>query len=313
MRTLAFLFLTAALGSRAEPIKLHPLNPHYYSFNGKPTILITSAEHYGAVVNKDFDYIAYFDALRAYGLNYTRIYPGFLFEPMGKFMKGNTLGVKPTSLILPWARSQKTGYALGGNLFDLDKWDPEFFRRLKDFVAKAGERGIVVEICFYNAQYGDTWPMSPLYYENNIQSEGRCDYEDPQTLKHADLVRREDEYVHKITEEVNKFDNVILEICDEPYLTGTPIELAGPWIAHNIEVIKKTENTLPKKHLIAQQIEGPIGGPCDFTAHPDISVIVAQYAWEGGHEQMGGLKALDYEYDKNKPIDFNETDYYPAW
>jgi len=56
-----------------------------------------------------------------------------------------------------------------------------------------------------------------------------------------------------------------------------------------------------------------MGGPCDFTAHPDVSVIVTQYAWEGSHEQMGGLMALDYEYDKNKPIDFNETDYYPTW
>ena len=70
---------------------------------------------------------------------------------------------------------------------------------------------------------------------------------------------------------------------------------------------------MPHKHLIAQQIEGPMGGPCDFTAHPDVAVIVTQYAWEGSHEQMGGLMALDYEYDKNKPIDFNETDYYPGW
>ena len=302
-----------AIGLSAQPIKLHPENPHHYLFRGQPTILITSAEHYGGVVNKDFDYVTYFDALKAYGLNYTRIYPGYLFEPMGKFMKGNTLGAKPISLILPWARSDKPGYSLGGNLFDLDKWNPEFFGRLKDFIAKAAERGVVVEICFYNAQYGDTWPMSPLYYENNIQGEGRCDYEDAQTLKHADLIRREDDYVRKITQEVNQFDNVILEICDEPYLTGTSIELAGPWVGHNVEVIKKTESTLPQKHLIAQQMEGPIGGPVDFTSNPDVSVIVTQYAWEGSHEQMGGLMALDYEYDKNKPIDFNETDYYPTW
>jgi len=56
-----------------------------------------------------------------------------------------------------------------------------------------------------------------------------------------------------------------------------------------------------------------MGGPCDFTAHPGVSVITTQYAWEGSHEQMGGLMALDYEYDKNKPIDFNETDYFPTW
>ena len=302
-----------AMTLRGQPIRLNPVNPHYYLFHGQPTILITSAEHYGGVVNGDFDYVAYFDALKAYGMNYTRIYPGFLFEPMGKFIKGNTLGARPSSLVLPWARSDKPGYPLGGNLFDLDHWNPAFFTRLKDFVAKAGERGIVVEICFYNAQYSDTWPMSPLYAENNVQGGDRYDYEDAQTLKHPDLVRREDDYVRKITQEVNEYDNVILEICDEPYLTGTPIELAGPWIAHNVQNIAQTESSLPKKHLIAQQLEGPMGGPCDFSADPDVSVIVTQYAWEGSHEQMGGLMALDYEYGKNKPIDFNETDYYPVW
>ncbi|MCJ7504532.1 MAG: hypothetical protein MUP80_15950, partial [Acidobacteriia bacterium] len=97
------------------PIGLHPENPHYFIFQGKPTVLITSAEHYGAVVNKDFDYLAYFDELKSYGLNYTRIYPGFLFEPQGKFGNGNTLGPKPGSLVLPWARSKEPGYLFCGN------------------------------------------------------------------------------------------------------------------------------------------------------------------------------------------------------
>src|SRR5690349_3414498 len=114
-RALLVLWALGAAGSYGEPIKLNPVNPHYYLFDGKPTILITSAEHYGGVVNGEFDYIAYFDALKAYGMNYTRIYPGFLFEPMGKFMKGNTLGSKPSKLVLPWARSDKPGYPLGGN------------------------------------------------------------------------------------------------------------------------------------------------------------------------------------------------------
>ena len=61
---LMVFFVAAPLWS--EPIKHHPANPHYYLFNGQPTILITSAEHYGGVINKDFDYVKYFDALKAY-------------------------------------------------------------------------------------------------------------------------------------------------------------------------------------------------------------------------------------------------------
>jgi hypothetical protein len=296
----------------AAPIKVHPSNPHYYLFNGEPTILITSAEHYGGVVNKDFDYVTYFEALKSYRLNYTRIYPGALFEPMGKFVRGNTLGVKPASLVVPWARSDVPGYLVCGNKFDLDKWDTEYFERLKDFVVQAGKRGIVVEICFFNSQYSDTWPLSPLYYENNLQGVGKCDYLDAQTMKHADLVKRMDDYVSKITQEVNGFDNVILEICDEPSLFTSHAE-AGPWVSHFVGVITKAESTLPKKHLIAQQVEGPVDGPIDLSARPDVSIIVTQYLYEAGGEQMGGLKALDLKYGLNKPIEENETDYYPIW
>src|SRR5262245_11031978 len=39
------------IASAAEPLALHPDNPHYFLFRGKPTILITSGEHYGAVLN----------------------------------------------------------------------------------------------------------------------------------------------------------------------------------------------------------------------------------------------------------------------
>lgn len=311
MLNIGFVFLTPL--AIADPIQLHPANPHYFFFNGKPTILITSAEHYGAMINRAFDYTAYFDALKKYGLNYTRIYPGALLEKDGKWIVDNTLGPKPENLIVPWARSATPGYAQGGNLFDLDQWDVDYFHRLKDFLTQADARGIVVEICFFNAQYDDTWPISPLYFKNNIQGVGQCDFKDAQTLKNGDLVGREDDYVRKIVQEANPFDNVILEVCDEPFLTGTPIELAGPWIDHMVKLIKKTESDLPKKHLIAQQVEGPLGGPCDFSDHPDVPLIVTQYVWESSEQQLGGMQALDCKYACNKAIELNETFYYPVW
>ena len=103
------------------------------------------------MINLDFDYVAYLDALKAYGLNYTRIWPGALLEMVGEFCKDNTMGPRPDRTIVPWARSNEPGYVYGGNKFDLDKWNPEFFARLKDFIVKAAERGIVVEICFFNS------------------------------------------------------------------------------------------------------------------------------------------------------------------
>ncbi|MGH2950234.1 MAG: hypothetical protein ACRDPC_28880, partial [Solirubrobacteraceae bacterium] len=40
-------------------VRLHPDNPHYFEFRGRPTVLVSSAEHYGAVLNPDFDYERY--------------------------------------------------------------------------------------------------------------------------------------------------------------------------------------------------------------------------------------------------------------
>jgi hypothetical protein len=224
------------------------------------------------------------------------------------------MGAKPARTIVPWARSNQPGYVYGGNKYDLDKWNPAFFARLKDFIVKAEERGIVVEVCFFNSQYSHRWPLSPLYYENNIQGVGKCDFKGAQTMEYPDLVQRESEYVSKITRELNTYDNVILEICDEPSNFTSHAE-AGPWVGHLLEVVHNAESNLPKKHLVAQMVEGPIGGPIDFSGSPLLSVIVGQYVWGGEaySEQMGGMKGLDCEYGYNKPIEMNETQYYPFW
>ncbi len=300
-----------AYSACADPVTVDKTNPHYYSFKGKPILLITSAEHYGGVINKAFDYVAYFDSMKANGLNYTRIYPGVMFEPMGKFMTGNTLAPKMNDLIVPWSRSSQTGYLFGGNRFDLDKWDPEYFSRFNDFLTQAEKRDIVVEICLFNSQYSDTWPLSPLFSENNIQSLGEYDWRDAQTVKHEDLLRRSDDYVRKIVTVANPHDNVILEVCDECADIGTGVPLAGAFVSHTAAVVQKTERGLPRKHLVAQEVEGNFGDAMDFSADPRLPIIVGQYIWGPKAGEMGGLKGLDFKYALNKPIEMNETDYYP--
>ena len=49
--------------SAADPIRLHPKNPHYFEFRGKAIALITSGEHYGAVINGAFDFRRYLETL----------------------------------------------------------------------------------------------------------------------------------------------------------------------------------------------------------------------------------------------------------
>src|SRR6266403_1233357 len=113
-RVWSALFLTpAGLASAgtSQPLTLHPDNPHYFLFRGKPALLITSGEHYGAVLNLDFDYRKYLKTLAADGLNLTRTFPGAYVEPVGAFkIERNTLAPKAGRLICPWVRSDQPGY-----------------------------------------------------------------------------------------------------------------------------------------------------------------------------------------------------------
>ena len=68
---------------------------------------------------------------------------------------------------------------------------------------------------------------------------------------------------------------------------------------------------MPKRHLIGQEVQGPAGGPIDLAGNPGISMVITQYLYDTGDQEMGGLKGLDYEYQHNKPIEENETDYFP--
>jgi hypothetical protein len=55
-RTLVVLLISIAPVLSSEPLRLHPDNPHYFLFRNQPTVIVTSGEHYGSVLNLDFNY-----------------------------------------------------------------------------------------------------------------------------------------------------------------------------------------------------------------------------------------------------------------
>jgi hypothetical protein len=70
-----------------------------------------------AVVNKDFDYVAYLDALKAYGLNYTRIYAGAMFEVTpGNYVENLGLGLPGGTYKADWV-DPASGSVLGSETF----------------------------------------------------------------------------------------------------------------------------------------------------------------------------------------------------
>jgi len=272
----ALLCIIAAGQSRQSvPISLHPENPHYFLWRGKPTILITSGEHYGAVLNLDFDYVAYLDALAKDKLNSTRVFSGAYAESIGNFnITNNTLAPAPNRLICPWARSGEPGYAGGGNKFDLTKWDERYFNRLRDFIANAAERGIVVEVNLFCPFYEDSmWNLSPMNARNNVNSAGDIERTNVYTVdKHGGLLPYQEAMTRKIVAELKDYDNVYYEICNEPYFGGVTMD----WQHRIAEVITETQKDFPHKFLISQNIAN--GSQKVADSHPAISIFNFHYA-----------------------------------
>ncbi len=296
--TIALLILVTPLILQAQkkPVALHPENPHYFSYNGKPTILITSGEHYGAVINLDFNYVAYLDELADKELNLTRTFTGAYVEPAGAFkIEQNTLAPAPQKFICPWQRSTAPGYANGGNKFDLSKWDEEYFKRLRDFVASAEKRKIVVELALFCPFYEEMqWNLSPLNVQNNINGIGTVQRTQVYTLdQHGGLLAIQEAMTRKIVQELKSFSNIIYEICNEPYFGGVTLE----WQHHIASVIEDEERKLKVKHLISQNIAN--GAEKIADPYPGVSVFNFHYAMPP--------KAVAMNYHLNKVIGDNET------
>lgn len=143
-----------AVESLAAPLSLHPDNARCFQIRGKPAVLVTSGERYGAVLNLDFDYTACLDELARHKFNLTRIFSGTYCEVAGSFnITGNTLGLAAGRFLCPWARSSSPGAADGGNEFDLTRCD-RYFTRRKDFIRQADRRGVAVELVLFCTMHG---------------------------------------------------------------------------------------------------------------------------------------------------------------
>ncbi len=255
------------------PISLHPENGCYFLWRGKPTILVTSGEHYGTLLNLDFDYERYFATLAADGLNHTRTFSGVYRESPKSFgITDNPLAPRPDRFACPWPRSDQPGGADGGNKFDLSRFDEAYFRRLHQFMAAASRHGIVVEMNLFCPLYeDDLWEISPMNIRNNINGIGDCPRTEVYALKHPQLTAVQEALTRKIVAELNRYDNLYYEVCNEPYFGG----VTDAWQHRIVDVIVETEKGLPHRHLISLNIAN--GKKKVENPHPAVSIFNFHY------------------------------------
>jgi hypothetical protein len=303
------------------PVSVDPGNPHYLRFRGRTVALVTSGEHYGAVLNPAIDFRRYLQTLADEGMNETRLFGGSYVEvPGASFgIQRNDLAPAAGTFLAPWARSTTPGYAGGGNKFDLAQWDPKYFARLHDFLSEASRSGIVVEISLFSSQYGEAqWALSPLNPQNNVNRLVLADWKRVNTLQNGGILRYQEAYVRKIVREVNAFDNVIFEIQNEPWSDRPePAGVINPylfppgrdqfpntsevadaqsmaWQAKVAEWITSEEAQLANRHLIAECYTN-FRLPVRMLV-PGVSIVNFHYAWPEAASWNKGLdKVIAYD------------------
>jgi hypothetical protein len=239
-----------------EGLKLNPDNPRYLLFRGKPVVLVSASEHYGSVINRAFDYERYLDDAARHKMTVTRT---FLLYRELQSVRNPSSPCKPESpdYLSPYVR-KGLGKALDGEpIFDLDEWNPEYFKRLHSFLESASRHGILVELTvFSNAYSPETWSLNPLRAENNLQHIGAVNWQEYLTLKDKELVKRQSAFARKIIEETSGYDNVYYEICNEPgggtpgHATSADVDL---WQEEMGRVMREEMTKLKRPHLLAGQ------------------------------------------------------------
>lgn len=319
-----FIFFIYVINVAGQPISLHPKNPHYLQYKENPVVLVTSAEHYGAVLNADFDFKKYLQTMHDEGMNYTRIFTGSYVEIPGSFnIENNTLAPAVGSFITPWVRVNEVGLNKGEKKLDLNQWNPEYFSRLKEFISMANELDIIVEVTLFCSTYQDnSWERHPFNPGNNINGIPiNLQRQKSNTLTNSILTGYQQKLVKKIVTEINGFDNVFYEIQNEPWsddpqkvmrtlrtLDPQPgqgdwykwAEMASPasieWQKLMAKTVVETETQLPKKHIIAQNYTNFMHSIDDVD--PNISIMNFHYVWP---------EAVWMNYGWNRPVNFDES------
>ena len=245
------------MSNSGSPIRFHPDNPRYFLYKGKPLVLVTATEHYGAILNRNFDYITYLNEASDKKATLSRCF--LLFRELEGVPLNPHSPCKPLpgEYVAPFARTGP-GYATDGFLkFDLDKWDPVYFERLHGFLTEASKRDIIVELTLFSNAYSDpVWNLNPFNTKNNTNGIGNIAWQDYNSMRDAALFERQKAYVRKIVQEASGYDNFYFEVCNEPFgdhpgghASGAEVEA---WHDAIRNVIREEEAKLPKKHLIFQ-------------------------------------------------------------
>jgi hypothetical protein len=282
----------AAEPAAKGPLRVHPQNPRYFTDGTKRpdgslrAVYLTGAHTWNNLVDmgrndppEPFDFNAYLDFLEKHHHNFIRLWTWDSFawdtKANGRLGKDFVHKVAP----LPWARTGP-GKALDGKAkFDLTRFNPDYFERLRKRVRAAGKRGIYVSVMLFEgwalshanrgraAPAGWAWKSHPFHPDNNINGINPGKRGDPLTgevhsLAHPAVKRIQAAYIRKVVDTVNDLDNVLYEVINE----GGQKD----WDWWVVRTIHEYEKSKPKQHPVgltghgAERLKSMLASPAEW-------------------------------------------------
>ena len=253
------------------PLRVHPDNPRYFTDGMKtadgslPAVYLTGSHTWPNLIDRGlkdppaaFDFGWYLDFLRKHDHNFIRLWARHVtwYHDYGG---ERVLYAGP----LAWERTGP-GDALDGKpRFDLTRFNPAYFDRLRSRVKAAGDRGIYVSVMLFGGHYECTggWRGNPFNAANNINGiNGDPDNDgkggETHTLKVPAVTGVQEAYVRKVIDTVNDLDNVLYEVSNESHVSSVK------WQYHLIRLIHRYEADKLKRH--------PVGMTALWSDGPDV-------------------------------------------
>jgi hypothetical protein len=257
------LFATgqAPAAKASGPLRVHPTNPRYFTDGSGKAIYLTGSHTWTnlqdvsgykeLVTNLDElgGFQKHLEWLRSYNHNFIRLW---ILEHAWDAAEGAT--VSP----LPWPRTGPGNGLDGKPRFDVTKFDPVYFDRLRARVLAAGNMGFYVSVMLFDSwsiEHQGTWKGHPFHASNNINGiNGDPDNDglgiETHTLKIPAVTKLQEAYARKVVETVNDLDNVLYGISNES-------EYGVDWHNHLARVIQDYEKGKPKRHRVGITGGGP--------------------------------------------------------
>jgi hypothetical protein len=243
------------------PLRVLPSNPRWFSDGSGKAVLLAgshiwqSLQDNGLIMKGErassnpppvFDYDGYLDFLSRHNHNFFRLWRWEVSRWTDRFT-GGVKHCRPH----PWLRVGPAKANDGEPRYDLTRYNPEYFDRLRSRLQAAGARGIYAAVMLFEGwemQFTDGWTHHPFHENNNVNGVGGSALA-YNTLADRRVTELQEAYVRKVIDTVNDLDNVLYEIANEAHGESTE------WQYHFIRYIKEYESRKPKQHPVGMTFQ----------------------------------------------------------